>query len=490
MELVVARARRTTVAESERRVVATLFAVATGAFLLMQSGAIGVSDGGSMYQVTRSIAERADVTVDPGVGVAGRDGRYYSKYGIGLPLVALPAYLAAKPLAMISGARADLVEQSAVAAVMPVISALLVLALYLLARRMGAGRRAAVLCSLGGVAGTFALPYSKQFFSEPLVAACVTLAIERVLARRPGHAAAALGLAVLTRPQTLLLLPLFALVLWRREGRRALAAGAGPLAVTAAIVVWYNLVRFGAPFDFGYGGEGFTTPFVAGARGLLLDPAKSVLLFAPVLAVVPFALARARRTEPGAFVLLAGNFAITFVLAACWWSWAGGWSWGPRFLLPAVVPLVAAVAPWIERSQARARLVAVLLAAGFAVSVPALVVSARAQQLDGPRVGPGIARQYALIVPAVRETASNLRGRLDADERGYVDLWQVNVLAVAGPIAAAAAAGLSVLIAGVTLVGASLLRGVRQRPTPVGTMAGWLPSRRFSSLLPVDTARG
>ncbi len=67
-----------------------------------------------------------------------------------------------------------------------------------------------------------------------------------------------------------------------------------PLAIAAAITVAYNLVRFGDALEFGYKepvDPGFTTPLWEGARGLLLSPEKSIVLFAPAVVLVPFALA-------------------------------------------------------------------------------------------------------------------------------------------------------------------------------------------------------
>ena len=46
--------------------------------------------------------------------------------------------------------------------------------------------------------------------------------------------------------------------------------------------------------------------------------------------------------------------AITFATAALWFAWHGGWSWGPRLLLPGLVPAIAAIGPWISmRSRQR-----------------------------------------------------------------------------------------------------------------------------------------
>ena len=49
-------------------------------------------DGIDMYEVARSIVEDRDVAIVHGVVWEGSDGRYYSPFGIGLSLLAVPLY--------------------------------------------------------------------------------------------------------------------------------------------------------------------------------------------------------------------------------------------------------------------------------------------------------------------------------------------------------------------------------------------------------------
>jgi hypothetical protein len=137
----------------------------------------------------------------------------------------------------------------------------------------------------------------------------------------------------------------------------------------AALVLWHNAVRFGSPLDTGYSDEGFTTPLYVGLYGLLFSPGKSIFLYAPVtLLSVPGLVHLWRRhwAEAG----LAGGVAmVTLVYYAVWWAWYGGWSWGPRFLVPAlpflVLPLGALL---LDRVWARWAL-APLALAGVVVQV-------------------------------------------------------------------------------------------------------------------------
>ena len=107
-------------------------------------------------------------------------------------------------------------------------------------------------------------------------------------------------------------------------------------------------------------------------------------------------------------VLTLTNLLVFFVLSATWHSWEGGWSWGPRLLLPGVIPTVLLLSP-LSRKERRVGIA--LLAAGFVVSASTIVVSTRAQQLDHPlpSVGPSILRQYQLVPSVTRYTVDHLQ---------------------------------------------------------------------------------
>lgn len=433
----------------ERRLYRWLFVAAAAVFMLIGSGAITVTDGRAHYETARSLVEHGTLYVSDDLGQTAVDGGYVSRYGLGMPLVSVPAYVASKPFAALAGEHADLVSQAAVSFTMALISALLFVALVALGRRFGAGPRAAVGVAVGTMAGTFVLPYTKTYFSEPLVALALVVMVERLLAGRIRSSAFAFALAVITRPQMLALAPVLAVVWWRRDGKASVPTVLPPALLAGIVLAVHNAWRFGSPLSFGYDdAPGFTTPFFEGAAGLLFEPATSVLLFAPIVVALPFAVRACRSADRDAVVVIAANAGLTFVLSATWWSWAGGWSWGPRLLLAAVVPAMPVLAPWVERGARHARAVLALFLIGFLVSFPALIVSPRAQQSEAERVGPGVMRQYELIAPTVAHTVRDLDGRADGDAVDYVNAWQVNAASVLGaPGLAAAAGGSAVLLA-------------------------------------------
>ncbi len=255
----------------------------------------------------------------------------------------------------------------------------------------------------------------------------------------------------------------------------AAARAVPPLAIAAATTVAYNLLRFSDPLEFGYRepvDPGFTTPLLEGASGLLFDPEKSMFLFAPALILAPFAVVALWRGRRALVVFVLALFAATFVLAATWHSWQGGWSWGPRLVIPGVVVVLALLGPWIGSSATRLRVAAALFAAGFALSLPAVLAPAGAQLLDRPDglVGPSIARQFEKLPDL---TGNSVRaGRSDAlrddDYRRYLGIWQAGIVRQFGP------RGLVVAVLGTLVLLVVLLVG---RAAAGSTAAGDLTGR-------------
>lgn len=449
--------------------------------LLVSSGTITGSDGPAMYHVTRSIVEDGDLTTPQRLGFPGRDGNHYASHGLGLPLVAVGPYLLARPLARLTSESTE-VSEAAVSSVMPVIAGLLAAALYLLARRLGGGTGSSVLVSLGAMTGTFLLPYLKDFYSEPLATLLVAVAIERALADRPGLSGLGLAAAGVTRPQAFALAPMLVWRVWREAGGAGAARAGLPVLGGVALALAYNAARFGNPLRFDPLQSSIDVwPGAAEATGgLLFLPTKSVLLFAPIVILVVPALWALRRSQPTAFWLLGGNLVLTVAVAVLWPAWDGGWTWGPRLLLPGLIPAAAAVAPWMGGSPWRRRSVVALLLLGLLVSLPGVLVSTRAQLLrDPPARGPSVTRQYALLPGSARFTVEHLYG--SRDPRRYIDTWQVGLARTAGRPGLLAAAGLSLCL--LTVAGISASQVVRRLRVPTSHPVGSekpLPSTRDS----------
>lgn len=436
----------------DRTLALRIGAAVTLLLLLVGQAQVTVLDGSSMLAVAQSIVHHGSLSVPAELGVVGRGGAYYSKYGLLLPLVSVVPVALAQPIGLVTG-RVDLLEAAGAASLMPVVGGALSAWLYALGRRLGAPRPAAALVAVGTVLGTYLLPYGRDFFTEPLVALGLVAMVERALAGRELQAGAALGFAILARPQSAAFAPL----LWaflalsgagglrtaqaRRDALRAILRTLPPLAIAAALTIAYNLARFGDPLEFGYKppvDPGFTTPLFEGVRGLLLSPEKSILLFAPAIVLVPAALVALHRRMRATAALLVALFAVSFVLAATWHSWMGGWSWGPRLVIPGVAVVLAAIGPWIGDRASRMRIAGALFVLGFVLSLPAVIAPAGVQLLDRDPAadGPKIVRQARELPQLTRASvrAADDPHARDDDYRRYLALWQAGIVRQLGRV--------------------------------------------------------
>jgi hypothetical protein len=350
-----------------------LFAFLAALYGLTMQGAPSGGDGEGMFLVARSLALHGNAALEPDASIPmlrGRNGRLYSKFAPGLPLFEAPFIWAA---ARLMGPDRDAAYDYALlyfAATLSVAlsAALCVAALYFLILDLGYAPRTAAAAALACGAGAMLWPYAGFGFSEPLQALCVVGAFyaARRAARGP-HAApwallsgACAGWLGLTKPSMFVCAPL--LLAYMLAAARAARSGARPASALAAprpglvaaawvlplaallcATLYYNWMRFGAVFDFGYTGyfdreQAFGAPLLTGLYGLLFSPGKSVFLYAPAVVLGLAGARRFHRAHPRESALCWAVCAACVLLYARWWAWHGDWAWGPRFLVP-VLPL-------------------------------------------------------------------------------------------------------------------------------------------------------
>ena len=392
-----------------RRLTALLLALGCGlAYAALSRGQLVYGDDILLFQVTEAIATRGDLAVtspieegDVARAIRGSDGRGYSKYGIGLSLVALPAFAAGgwegapwRDLEEVHDDFGNLRSGSRVVATglgNAAVGGAAVGAFFLLATAVGIAPWPATLAAL---ALAFASPlahYAAGFLTEPLSALCLLLvALGLVGAGRdrpvwPGAllSGAAAGLAVATKVANLLLVaPAAVWLLWlawsrRRAGRpwgALIAAWALPFLAWLTAVAWANWARFGSPWETGYGGEArsFGTPLLEGIGGLVLSPGRGLLWYWPAAFLALAGLARLARRAPATVAYAGSALVLSLLLYGRFYQWYGGGAWGPRFLIP-VLPLLALGLALLAERSAGSR----VAAWGFALtSVAGLALSA------------------------------------------------------------------------------------------------------------------
>jgi hypothetical protein len=341
-------------------------------FLAFLSPIIYSIDGISMLAVTESLLTHGSVAVPKWLGVVGRGGLYYSKWYpllsfLAVPLVAVGrvfAHLMHLPPHFTAGAFALILPPVLVGATTGMV--------MMLASRLGASQRGSIVAAIGFAFGTIALVYAREFFAEPLLALITVAAIYLELgSRRERFMVGPLAaLAVLAKPTGALLGPILAThAALKDRSVRPILAGLIGTATGVAIYLFYNYICFGKVLSFGQPFAFTLSNLPRGVAVLLASPGRGLVWYCPaVLALSQLSPSFFRRLD----VLMILSVALAYLgIYTVWFDSAGGWSWGPRLLLPAL-PGLMALCGLLENGRSRKVLVA-LTAVGFVVNAPTLV---------------------------------------------------------------------------------------------------------------------
>jgi hypothetical protein len=314
----------------------------------------------SRYELVVSIVERGSFSIGPELAVFGDHedksvyrGRFYSNKAPGLSMAAVPAYAAVR----VFTGPADPRNAATVFYLLRLltVTAAAIAALFALGRRLAksaADPRWAPLILFGIAFGTPFLVYARSFFSHAWTAALLYLAFECLHREkeRPWHVPLAgflAGWAVLSEYPAAIVAALLLLdAAWRRPWSRAASFIAGALP-PAAVLGFYDAACFAGPFDLSsshewYGGFsklsrhkffGFALPSPWIALRLLVSPSRGVLVESPFFLFLPAACASARLAGRALRISIAAVAAL-FVAMTAYENWHGGWSLGPRYLLP------------------------------------------------------------------------------------------------------------------------------------------------------------
>ena len=344
----------------------------------------------------------------------------YSKYGLGLPLLLIPFLFLNDVLHHVFGT----IDSNLVLALPNVlILAAIAQVVFFIIYDMGYGYKKGLFLALLSTFGTFAFPYINFFFSELLQALCITFTFfciyraKKVESIKTSYLLFALGgmaygYGVLTKAALLILLPLFVIyvLLSIRENKdkkllHAVSAFLLTIAIFGIFISILNYSRFGSIFEFGYGKETnlFINPIAEGVFNFIINPDKSLFLFAPVMLLLPYVLWRFSKTFRGEGLLILSLVIVNLLFYSAWWSWEGGGVWGPRFLLT-LVPI--SIIPFAIVLDQRFFKVAVscLFIAGFFINFLGTIQS-------------HLAYQYIIF-----KSTEGIELKVDRPKRDYIDI--------------------------------------------------------------------
>jgi hypothetical protein len=386
---------------ANKKLLVNLFVFFLSIYLLTASGLnmLMTDVGAARIEVIKSIIDRFDLSIPSGLGILGADGREYSLFGIGSVLAALPFFFIGK----LSGAS----PENAVSVMNQIIGAATVVLVFLFSTTLGYTRRVSLLVSIFYGLGTFAWYYAKDPGDHTLETFCVLSAVffmyrfnKACTKRYLFLSGISLGIALLTRPaSTLIIPPLLILMSFPQATRRRIIKNSMMLRLRNCILfiiillpftglyLWYNHCRFGSMFETGYTLmqarlklDFFAgTPLLAGLLGFLSSPGKGFFYYSPVALLFFFTIGSFRRRHP----LLTLCFIWIIISYLLFHSknvyWHGDWAWGPRYIFVTtpflVIPLAELFAsPTWQSSPLLKRGVMVLFALSVAIQLVAVSV--------------------------------------------------------------------------------------------------------------------
>src|SRR6185437_11117508 len=265
-------------------------------YVFSAKGYLQVSDTSFSVQTAEAIVDRGQLDIPYGSGgtLTWRDGRSYSKYGIGLPLYYIPIVAVAKPLSRVAKLPTEEMIWFLISFASIPFAILTLVFFAKLLRLLGIAEIYACLMLVGLGLGTLAWPYAVSDLSEAMQMSLLIVTVYGVMRRSyPALAAAGIAFAwlILVKVIYVVTFPVFVVYLFTRPGElrhriRILALLTVPFLAACCFLAWMNVVRFGSPFESGYGGEAerfFPSQMWHTIPQLMLSLNKGLFVFCPIL---------------------------------------------------------------------------------------------------------------------------------------------------------------------------------------------------------------
>jgi hypothetical protein len=377
------------------------------------------SDGTITYLIAESMVLKHSAKLHPDIpsittingpfeNEARSQAPYYTHRPIMLAAVAVPFYYTAviaslDPLPLVG------------MFVNSLIVTLIALVVFRFSDELFQSRKVAFILSLILLGCSFILPYNTTLFPQPLQALCLISAayflfksktlddssmstLNTKYGRRKTYfaclASLFLGLSIFSHPTSLIFIPgfiIYSIFFSQLRIKHVVLPFIVSLIVLLFLVGLINFLKFGSFTEFGYGWMGSLSTHAGfeGLIGLWASPGAGLVLFFPIVLVLPIALKIFFRWNRGIFFLTLymlmtawAYFGTLWYLGSYWQTitWSGGLAWGPRYLIPIlpflVIPfgILLRKLPNHNKNSLLSICVLSLCIAGFLVNLPGNLV--------------------------------------------------------------------------------------------------------------------
>jgi hypothetical protein len=327
---------------------ATWSVVALIVFLL-PCGYVNHGDGAARYCQAKALLLYHSLAIPPQIAydkngeligniLQAPDGKLYSKYGVGTPLVWTIPTAAGWAANRFAGANLDTVAAFGISFLNVLIVVATAWSIIWTLSEFGQPQIVQFLAVLLYIFGTPTLAYANTAFSEPMVALALLWAVILPVTR-PGVKSSVISGLLLTfctlvkpdlAPLPACLLPLFL----GKDRRRSLVAFGSAAVLGGLLLAVNNYACRGSVTKFSYGAEAnmFQGPWT-GLSNYFAGLNRNIFLFNPALLLAGVGAVVLWKTSPWKRVLLVCSlvWALYLPFYASWWAWDGGMCFGPRF---------------------------------------------------------------------------------------------------------------------------------------------------------------
>jgi len=361
---------------------------------IMEKGRLYITVGGEKGYITVGDADTEDQIF---IYFRAKDGKIYSKYGLFTAIYMIPFILLGRLFYQIAGPDLALsrlfFEKFAISSMNCFPTALACVFLAKLARRMRFSFSISFILSMFFGLCTMAWHYADATFSEPLLALELLGAVYYIFKtsetkRMLDIAIAALfvGLLMFTKAMSFIVIPVLAIYALytgiKNKDKKFVVTFFSIVAVFAALLAWFNFIRFGSIFETGYGRE--ATGFRVGNSVMVLvykifrhlfSLDKGFFIYNPILLASLFALRQYYKKEKVLFFVTLGMSSI-YIITLSLTRASQFESWGPRYFLILVPFFILPIGYLLEkRKKLIYCIIAFLFVFSFLLNLASVLVS-------------------------------------------------------------------------------------------------------------------